>query len=187
MVYSCARLLFSRDANKTACEGTAALRACVLSADGAQLERCAEHYLLWIKQTRRTLSNTYVIPQPLKCPVYSRLPSFPQHHFKLGPLEEGSLWNYIMLLWIKTWIFLKFKTVPSALASPSPSPLFPFVSQGFLSIHQVFWSANVTGTVQLAGEVTSNGNEDLVAKVHLLRSFWHLQSSVLNEGQIKII
>lgn len=134
-----------------------------------------------------TLSNTYVIPQPLKCPVYSRLPSFPQHHFKLGPLEQGSLWNYLMLLWIKTWIFLKFKTVPSALASPSPSPLFPFVSQGFLSIHQVFWSAKVTGTVQLAGEVTTNGNEDLVAKVHLLRSFWHLQSSVLNEGQIKII
>lgn len=46
MFYSCARLLFPRDANKTACEGAAALRACVPSAEGAQLERCAEHYLL---------------------------------------------------------------------------------------------------------------------------------------------
>lgn len=144
MVYSCARLLFSRDANKTACEGTAALRACVLSAEGAQLERCAEHYLLWIKQTRRMLSNTYVIPKPLKSPVYP-LPSFPQHHFKLGPLKEGSLWNYVMLLWIATWIFLKFKTVSSTLVSPSPSLFFLLSLKASLASTKFFCRPRLLG------------------------------------------
>lgn len=43
MCYSCTRLLFLRDANKTACELAAAVRAPNPSAKGAQLENSAQH------------------------------------------------------------------------------------------------------------------------------------------------